>query len=144
MNKKGIGYYHKISGYDVFTQSWKGFSTVERTNILHPMVFPEPDLVVLRWYKDPEKPKRNEITREVNIAEVDYIETEAYFSRITLSPQYSQLISEKKDTLTAVLETHLPDYPDYDEDMRYLRITGELNPDVVYFGGERPPSIGDD
>jgi len=149
--KEGIGYYHRISGYDVFTQSWKGFSTVERTNVQFrgnpnwkDNLLPNSDLVLLRWYKNPDKPSIHEITKEMVISEVFDISSKGPFSFTEIMTNYSRLIIKKGTTLTAVLESHLPDDPDYDKDLRYLRIIVEPNPLVVYFGGERPPSIGDD
>jgi len=132
--QKFVTYYQRPK-YDVLRQSWKGFSTVERTNVQFPgnpnwkqTLLPNADLVILRWYKNPDYPKLQEIIREMIIGEVFDISSNGPFSFTEISSNYSRLIAKKGTTLTAILESHLPDDPDYDKDLRYLRIIVNKEP----------------
>lgn len=120
MTEGEIGFYRRPT-HDVFIHSWEGFSTVERTNVLHKMVLPSPNLVVLRWYENPDKPSILEIVREVNISDVLCMYSKTWFASTEMSPDYGKLVANEGAVLVAVLECHLPDDPEEDEG-RYLSI----------------------
>jgi hypothetical protein len=129
MTKDEIGFYRRPH-HDVFIHSWEGFSTVERTNVLPPITLPRSNLVVLRWYKNPDKPNIQEIVREMNISDVLCMSSKVWFAYTEMSSDYSRLIANEGVVLAAILECHLPDNLDWDEG-RYLRIVAKRMRNIV-------------
>jgi len=121
MTENEIGFYRRPT-HDVFVHSWEGFSTVELTNVLHSVILPISNLVVLRWYKNPDKPNILEIVREMNISNVLCVSSELWFASTEMWPNYGRLVANEGVVLMAVLECHLPDDPEQYEEGRYLSI----------------------